>query len=146
MSSNNPFEDMTDDVFEQPIEEMEDNHNQYHQSNQPDAEERQMAMFTHLAALAGYIIPFGNVVGPLILWSMKKEQMPLVDKQGKDSINFQISMTIYMIVAALLSMILIGIPILIGLAIYQFIAIIIATVKVSNGQNHKYPITIEFLK
>lgn len=51
-------------------------------------EEKNLAMFCHLAALAGYIIPFGNIIGPLILWSVKKDQFPFVDEHGKSAINF----------------------------------------------------------
>lgn len=146
MSNNNPYEDMTDEVFNEPIEEVED-HDSYQQSfDQPDEEEKQMAMFTHLIALVGYVIPFGHIVGPLILWSMKKDQMPMVDKHGKASINFQISVTLYMIISGILSIILIGIPFLIGFAILQLVGIIIATIKTSNGEEYKYPLTIEFIK
>ena len=63
------------------------------------------AGFCHLAALAGYVVPMvGNIVGPLVVWLMKKEEYPLVDDQGKESINFQISILIYVAVSAVLVM------------------------------------------
>ena len=70
----------------------------------------------------------------------------MVDKHGKASINFQISVTLYMIISGILSIILIGIPFLIGFAILQLVGIIIATIKTSNGEEYKYPLTIEFIK
>jgi hypothetical protein len=109
-------------------------------------EEKNMAMFCHLAALAGYIFPFGNIIGPLILWQMKKEEMPLVDDQGKEAVNFQISITLYCIVAGILIIVLIGIPILIGLLIFDLVAIVLATIRTNDGKLYRYPLSIRFLK
>lgn len=69
-----------------------------------------------------------------------------MDQNGKEALNFQISVLIYGIVAGVLSIILIGIPILIALVIFQFIMIIIASVRTSNGESYRYPLTIRFLK
>ncbi|MFV1964993.1 MAG: DUF4870 domain-containing protein, partial [Pirellulaceae bacterium] len=65
------------------------------------SDERQWAMFAHLAALSGYIgIPFGNIIGPLIVWMIKKDESSFVDDQGKESLNFQISMLIWIAISA----------------------------------------------
>jgi uncharacterized protein len=104
------------------------------------------AMFCHLSALAGFVIPFGHVLGPLVIWLMKKDEYPLVDDQGKEALNFQISMTIYLIVSAVLIIILIGILLLIGLAIFEIIVIIMAMVKANEGVAYRYPLTIRFIK
>lgn len=105
------------------------------------------AMFAHLAALAGFIgIPFGNVIGPLIVWLIKKDTMPLVDEHGKESLNFQISMTIWGLVAALLIFVGIGILLVAAVAIVDLVFLIIAAVKANNGQAYRYPLTIRFIK
>ncbi len=104
------------------------------------------AMFCHLSALAGFVIPFGNILGPLVVWLMKKDVYPLVDDQGKEALNFQISMTIYLIVSAVLILILIGIVLLIGLAIFEIIVIIMAMVKANDGVAYRYPLNIRFIK
>ena len=109
-------------------------------------QERQWALICHLSALSGYVIPFGNLIVPIIIWSMKKEEMPMVDRHGKEVINFQISMTIWMIVSAFLIFLLIGIPLLIVLAILQVVFIIIGAIKADNGELYKYPMTIQFIK
>lgn len=109
-------------------------------------QERQWALICHLSALSGYVIPFGNLIVPIIIWSMKKEEMPMVDAHGKEVINFQISMTIWMIVSAFLIFLLIGIPLLIILAILQVVFIIIGAIKADNGELYKYPLTIQFIK
>ena len=85
-------------------------------------------------------------MGPLVVWLIKKSEHPFVDDQGKEALNFQISMTIYGIVAGLLIFVLIGIPLLIGLIVANLVLIIIAAVKASNGESFRYPCTIRFIK
>jgi hypothetical protein len=104
-------------------------------------------MLCHLTALAAFIgIPLGHILGPLVVWLLKKNDYPFVDEQGKESLNFQISMTIYAIVAAILIFVFIGIFLLIGLAVTDLVLVIIASVKTSNGESHRYPLTIRFIK
>jgi uncharacterized Tic20 family protein len=103
-------------------------------------------MLCHLSALAGFIIPLGNVIGPLVIWMIKKDVYPLVDDQGKEALNFQISMTIYYIISCILILILIGIPLLIGLALFSLVVTIIAMVKASDGVAYRYPLSIRFIK
>ena len=108
---------------------------------------RTWGMLCHLSALLAIIgIPLGNVIGPLIVWLLKKNDFPFVDIQGKLSINFQISMTIYAIIAALLIFVLVGLPLLIALAIADIVLIIIASIKASDGISYQYPLSINFLK
>ena len=103
-------------------------------------------MLCHLAALSGLIgIPFGHLLGPFIVWLLKKNDYPFVDEQGKESLNFQISISIYGIVAALLILVKIGIILLAGLLFADLILVIIASVKTSSGENYRYPLTIRFI-
>lgn len=105
------------------------------------------ATFCHLSALSLYIgIPFGNLIVPFVLWLIKKHESPFVDKQGKESLNFQISMTIYGIIAGLLCYIFIGFILLPLLIIADIVLIIIATVKTSKGEGYRYPFTIRVIK
>ncbi len=110
-----------------------------------DSDERMWAMFCHLSTLAGYVMPFGNIVGPLVVWMIKKDEYPLVDDQGKEALNFQISITIWMIISLLLCFVLVGIPILIGLGIFDLIVTIIAAVQANSGNYYRYPLTIRFI-
>jgi uncharacterized Tic20 family protein len=64
------------------------------------AEEKSWATACHLASLAGMVCPFGNLIGPLVIWLTKKNGSALVDRAGKESLNFQISMTVYIMVLA----------------------------------------------
>lgn len=109
-------------------------------------DERNWAMFCHLAAFSGVIIPFGHVIGPLIMWTMKKDDSELVNREGKKSLNFQISMSIYLFVSALLVFVGIGIVLLMALGIISIIFVVMAIVKTLNGEDYQYPLTIEFIK
>jgi uncharacterized protein len=101
----------------------------------------------HLMALAGFVgLPFGNVLGPLIFWIVKKDESASVDEHGKESLNFQISMTIYTIVAGLSLFILIGIALLPAILVLNLVLTIIAGVKASNGEPYRYPLSIRFIK
>lgn len=103
-------------------------------------------MFCHLAALAGLVgVPFGNVLGPLIIWLIKKNEMPAIDAHGKESINFQLSMTIYLIVAGILVFVFIGIFLVIALMIANVVLVILASIRANEGGFYRYPITIRFI-
>ncbi|MFZ0391439.1 MAG: DUF4870 domain-containing protein [Calditrichia bacterium] len=110
-----------------------------------DSDSKMWAMFCHLSALLGFVIPFGNIIGPAVIWMVKKEQHPFIDTQGKEALNFQISMTIYIIASVILILLAIGILLLILLGIFELIMIIIAALKANNGEDYRYPLTIRFL-
>jgi uncharacterized Tic20 family protein len=109
------------------------------------ADARNWAMGAHLSALAGMIVPFGNVIAPLIVWLVKRDQSPLVDREGKEALNFQLSMTIYMLVSALLIFAFIGIPLLVVVCVLDLVLTIVAAIKTSSGESYRYPFTIRFL-
>jgi uncharacterized Tic20 family protein len=113
---------------------------------------RTWAMFCHLAGLAGLIMPVvGNIVAPLIIWQIKKDDYPFVDEQGKEAVNFQISMSLYGVVGSVACLITcigaILIPFLIG-AVYivALVFLLIAAVKANNGEHYRYPLCIRLIK
>ena len=107
---------------------------------------RTWGMMAHLSALAGYVIPFGNIIGPLIVWLVKKDEFPFVDDQGKEAVNFQISFSIYMFVAALSLYVCVGFILVPALAITGLVFIILGTIKANNGEYYRYPMTIRLIK
>jgi hypothetical protein len=112
---------------------------------------RMWAMICHLAGFA-FLLPvvpgIGSVIGPLIAWLIKKDQYPFVDEQGKEAVNFQITMLIYGIVAALSMLICIGVVLLPAVAIVDIVLIIIAAIKANDGYHYRYPypLIIRFIK
>ena len=110
-------------------------------------DEKLCGMLCHLSALVAYVgEPFGHIIGPLIVWLIKKDQLPLVDDQGKESLNFQISMTIYGAVSLVLIFVVIGFFLLIGLAVFDLVMIIVASIKANQGIAYRYPLTIRLIK
>lgn len=112
----------------------------------PQKPDRSWDILCHLLAVAGFVVPLGNLLGPLVIWLIKKDQVPSVDAHGKESLNFQISMTIYAIIAALSIFAIVGIVLLPAVLITNLVLVIVASVKASNGEFYRYPLTIRFLR
>jgi uncharacterized Tic20 family protein len=119
----------------------------------PGSQARTWNMLCHLSALAGFVIPFGHILGPLLVWQIKKNEFPSVDIHGKAALNFQITVTIALLVglvaAFVLSFFCVGyllfpVVMLIGLAGLVFA--IIAGIKANNGEDYKYPFSFELVK
>ena len=112
----------------------------------PSKDEKTWGMLCHLAALAGFIgIPFGTIIGPLVVWLVKKNKMPFVDDQGKEALNFQITMTSAAIVLAVIMRLFGGIGAIAVLAV-NVIFVIIASIKASGGEHYRYPMTVRLIK
>jgi uncharacterized protein len=108
---------------------------------------RTWCVLCHASALLGLFFHFlGHLLGPLIVWLVKRGDSPEVDAHGKESLNFQISMLIYDAVAAILCFLLIGIPLLIALWVLNTVLVIIASIQASEGKFYRYPITIRLIK
>lgn len=123
----------------------------------PSAEEKQWAMFAHLSALVGGLLTsavggWGTFIGPLAIWLIKKDTMPFVDDQGKEALNFNITVAIACLALLLLSIVTFGVGLLIAFPAWIVIAIgwlvltIMAAVKSSNGEFYRYPMTLRLVK
>lgn len=111
----------------------------------PSKEQRNWAMFAHLSSFAGHVIPFGHIGGPLLVWLLKKDEMPFLNDQGKESLNFQITMTFAFIVAALSLFVIVGFFLLPAVWLFDVIVTIIATVKASEGVAYRYPLCLRLV-
>ncbi|RRV09158.1 DUF4870 domain-containing protein [Pseudomonas sp. v388] len=114
--------------------------------NTPAQSARQWAMFCHLSAFAGLIFPLGNLLAPLILWQLKRENDPFIDAQGKEAMNFQITATLAAMVSILLMVVVIGFPLLLLVIVGAMALIIIAGIKANEGRDYRYPFTWRLLK
>ena len=103
-------------------------------------------MLCHLSALCGFIIPFGNIILPLVLWQIKKAEFPFVDENGKEAHNFQICVSIYCVGAWVLMFLFIGFLILPALVIANIVLVIIAGIKAGKGESYKYPYIFRLVK
>ncbi len=111
-----------------------------------EQETRQWAMLLHLSILAGYVLPVVGFVAPIVIWQIKKVELPGIDVHGKNALNWIISKLIYALVCILLVFVIIGIPLLIALGILGIIFPVIAGIKANQGEVWKYPLAITFLK
>ncbi len=110
-------------------------------------DQRTWGMLAHLCALIGYsVVPFGNVVAPLIVWLIKKDQSWFIDDQAKESLNFQISIVIYILISIPLVVLLIGIFLFIIIYVFAIVMVIVASIKANNGVPYRYPLTLRFIK
>ena len=107
---------------------------------------RTWGMFCHLTALAGFIIPFGNIIGPLVIWLIKKNDHPFVDDQGKESLNFQVTVTIAALIAGALICVFVGIILLPLVGILAVVFAIIAALKANEGKRYRYPFALRLIK
>ena len=113
----------------------------------PSKEVRQWAMLCHFAAFLGLVFPFGSLLGPLILWQFKKDMDPLVDDQGKEALNFQITVAIAWLVCLLLGFVVgRGFLLMTVLVIGALILTIIAGIKANKGIVYRYPWTWRLVK
>jgi uncharacterized protein len=110
------------------------------------ADERQWGMFAHLSALLGFVVPFGNLLGPLIIWQIKKNEMEFVADQGKEALNFQITVAIAVFVCILLMIVFIGFLLLPVVGIAALVFTVIAGIKANNGERYRYPFALRLIK
>ncbi|WP_342650034.1 DUF4870 domain-containing protein [Pseudomonas sp. REB1044] len=103
------------------------------------AEARQWAMFCHFSAFLGLVMPLGHLLGPLVMWLWKREADPFVDAQGKEALNFQITVTLAGFICFLLMFVVIGIVLFAILAVATLILIILAGVRANEGKAYRYP-------
>lgn len=108
--------------------------------------DNQLMVITHLTQLSCFVIGFGSLIFPLILWASNKNDVYDMDEQGKEIINFQLSMIIYAIISIPLILALgLGLLVLLGVLILSFVMPIVNAIKVSNGQQPSYPLSIKIV-
>lgn len=108
---------------------------------------RTWCVLCHASALLGLFFHFlGHLLGPLIVWLVKRGDSPEIDAHGKESLNFQLSMLIYDAIAVVLCFVLIGIPILILLWVLNTIFVIVASIQASDGKLYRYPLAMRLIK
>ena len=115
----------------------------------PDKDARTWAMICHLAALSGFAFPvfvFGFLLGPLVVWAVKRDDSPFIDDQGKEVMNFQLTMMIAFFFSFMLIFVLVGFFLVGILCLYEFVMIVVAAIKANEGVQYRYPLTIRFIK
>ena len=123
----------------------------------PSREERQWAMFAHLSALVGGLLTsaiggWGFFIGPLVIWLMKKDEMPFAGDQAKEALNFNITVSAIFLILLILTIVSLGLgailtlPIMLVVGIGALVLIIMAAIKANDGVAYRYPLTVRLIK
>ena len=104
------------------------------------------AMVLHLSTLAVFVIPIAGVVMPIVIWQIKKDTYPVIDRHGKMVTNWLISSFIYWVVSLFLAFIVIGFLLMFVLAVLFVVFAIVGGLKAQEGVLWEYPLTIKILK
>lgn len=110
-----------------------------------DQQTKLWGMILHLSTFSGFQVPIVGLVAPIIIWQLKKDELPELDAHGKNAVNWMISYAIYFAICSILTLAIIGIPLLIALIVVGVVFPIVAAIKASKGEVWKYPMTITFL-
>ena len=120
--------------------------------NDISQDEKTWGMLAHLSTLVGLIVPFGTILGPLVVWLIKKDTMPFVDDQAKEALNFNITLAIVGVALLLLTLVTFGfgalltVPVGILVGIAWLVFTIIAAIKANEGERYRYPFTLRLIK
>jgi hypothetical protein len=114
-------------------------------SSDLERQSRQWAMILHFSQFAGYIVPLAGMIVPIVLWQLKKDELPGIDEHGRAVVNWIISEIIYILIGIALVFVVIGIPLLFGLALIGIIFPLIGGIKANEGVLWKYPLPMSFL-
>ncbi len=106
----------------------------------PTQDEKNLALIMHVLSLVGF-----SLIGPLIVWLIKKDESAFIDKQGRELLNFQLSLLIYFIVSFVLCLVMIGFVLVALLAIASLILTIIGLIRATEGKIYRFPLTIRML-
>jgi uncharacterized Tic20 family protein len=106
---------------------------------------RSWAALLHLSMVLGTVVPYLGFVIPILVWQYKRGELPGLDEHGRNAANWIISSIIYFAICAILVLVIIGLPMLIGLMVCNLVFPIIAAGKAGDGEAWKYPFAIEFL-
>jgi len=107
---------------------------------------RLWAMFLHLSLLAGSIVPLGGLIAPIIIWQIKKDELPGIEEHWKIVINWLISYVVYLALCIPLAFVIVGVPLAMVIAVLGIVFPIIGGIKANNGEVWKYPMSITFIK
>lgn len=118
-------------------------------SRSPEADSegtRLWLMLCHLSALLGYVFPFGHVLGPLAVWMFRRDRVPGVEAAGRESLNFQLTVTMMGLIGVMLSVVFIGLVLLFLVVVFHFCMTLYASIRVQRGGEFSYPLTVRFIK
>ena len=110
----------------------------------PTSEERNWALAAHVGTFVAAWFAMG-FLAPLVIMLVKGKESAFVRRHAVESLNFQISLLIYLVVSAVLALVLIGFVLMAVVGVFALVVIILATVKAANGEEYRYPLCIRMV-
>jgi uncharacterized protein len=108
----------------------------------PNSDERILAILSHILA----IVPGIGILGPLVIYLVKKDESGFVAANAKESLNFQITLILAYIISAILIIVIIGAFLLWALTIMNVVLVIVATIKASENRIYRYPFNMRLIR
>jgi uncharacterized protein len=108
-------------------------------------DERTWGMIAHLSAFIGLVFPLGNIIAPLVIWLVKRDQSTFIAEHAREALNFNITVGLAAVVCWILMLVLIGAVLFVGLAIFWLVMTIIAAIKANEGSTYRYPFTLRLV-
>ena len=114
--------------------------------NPVSPKERRIAAICHLSGFIGFLFPpIGHLLGPLVVWLIYRDKSSFIDDQGREAVNFQLTVTFYVIASSVLVLIIVGIFLLVVLSIFWLVAVLVATARTAKGLPFRYPLNLRIL-
>lgn len=110
-----------------------------------DQNTKTWAMILHFSVFAGYVVPMAGLIVPILIWQLKKQEMPELDSHGRMVANYLISLLIYSVACVVLMVVGIGILLALVLGLVSIIYPIIGGIKANSGELWSYPGVIKIL-
>jgi hypothetical protein len=114
--------------------------------NTVNDEDRTWGSLAHLAALSGLLIPFGSLLGPLLMWRTRGQRSSFVGDQALEALNFNITVALAFLVCLALVWLFVGILMIAVLVIYWIVMTVVATINAGEGRTYRYPYALRLVK
>src|SRR6056297_2201348 len=108
-------------------------------------EEQTWGVLLHASAFCGLLVPFGNVLGPLLVWLIKRDESRFIDESGKNALNFQLTWTMLMLGALLSLLVGVGLLLVPAVGVAWLVIVVLATVRASEKEVYEYPLTLDLV-
>jgi uncharacterized Tic20 family protein len=112
----------------------------------PTQEERNWALGAHLSGLLGKAVVVGSVIGPLVIWLVKKEESEYIAEQALEALNFQITIAILSLICAVLTLCVVGVFLFFPILVADLVLTIMAAVAASRGEPYRYPFSLRLIR
>ena len=115
------------------------------------SEERTLGCVAHLSTFAGYVVPFGNVVAPLVIWLTQRDESTFVGEHARQALNFQITFMVFALACVIVLIATLGlgifvvVPALIVMAICEVVFTVIGAIRGYEGNEYRYPLSLTWV-